>query len=77
MLDLSLDHLGLITRPSDEERPGVIAAGLSSIADKIGDELQMLITPSCLVPRDKADVLIRAHKLVVGTYFVPRRNPAD
>lgn len=66
MLDLSLDHLGLITRPTDEETPGNIAAGLSSIADRIGDELQNLITPMCLIPRAKAEVLIRAHKLVVG-----------
>lgn len=66
MLELSLDHLGLITRPDDEEVPGRIAGGLASIVDKIGDELQQLITPSCLVPRAKADVLIRAHQLVVG-----------
>lgn len=38
MLDLSLDHLGLITRPDDEarERLGEIEDGLSRIVDAIG-----------------------------------------
>jgi hypothetical protein len=36
MLDLSLDHLGLITRPDDEEVPGTIADGLASIINDIG-----------------------------------------
>jgi hypothetical protein len=66
MLDLSLDHLGLITRPEDEGNPGALATGLSSLVASIGDELQNLITPSCLTPRAKAEVLINAHKLVVG-----------
>jgi hypothetical protein len=37
MLDLSLDHLGLITEPEDEVDKGAIAAGLSAIVDLIGD----------------------------------------
>ncbi|OCF43608.1 guanyl-nucleotide exchange factor [Kwoniella heveanensis CBS 569] len=65
MLDLSLDHLGLITRPADEKPEGAIASGLSDIVDKIGDELQKLSSSSCLTPKDKAEVLIRAHKIVV------------
>lgn len=66
MLDLSLDHLGLITRPEAEAEPGVLANGLSALVASIGDELQTLITPSCLTPRAKAEVLINAHKLVAG-----------
>ncbi|WVF68072.1 hypothetical protein IAT40_002835 [Kwoniella sp. CBS 6097] len=65
MLDLSLDHLGLITRPADEKPEGAIANGLSEIVDKIGDELQKLSSSSCLTPKDKAEVLIKAHKIVV------------
>ena len=39
MLDLSLDHLGLITRPTDlpPGEEGVIASGLSKIVDQIGE----------------------------------------
>lgn len=37
MLDLSLDHLGLITRPDDEASPGEIADGLVAIVDQVGD----------------------------------------
>ena len=37
LLDLSLDHLGLITRPDDEEHPGRVSAGLSAITDRVGD----------------------------------------
>ena len=37
MLDLSLDHLGLITRPDDEERPGAIAQGLAKVVSDIGE----------------------------------------
>ena len=37
MLDLSLDHLGLITRPDDEEEPGTIADGLAKIVGEIGE----------------------------------------
>lgn len=66
MLELSLDHLGLITRPDNEAQPGTIASGLERIVEQIGWELQQLSTPSCLTPRHKADILVRAHKLVVG-----------
>ncbi|WVR08545.1 hypothetical protein IAU60_005600 [Kwoniella sp. DSM 27419] len=65
MLDLSLDHLGLITRPDDEQSPGAIADGLAGIVDQIGDELQKLSGPTFLTPREKAQVLITAHKIVV------------
>ncbi|WVQ95627.1 hypothetical protein IAU59_002725 [Kwoniella sp. CBS 9459] len=65
MLDLSLDHLGLITRPVDEKPEGAIANGLTDIVDRIGDELQKLSSASHLTPKDKAEVLIRAHKIVV------------
>ena len=39
MLDLSLDHLGLITRPDDEPKgeEGTVARGLNAIVDRIGD----------------------------------------
>lgn len=37
MLDLSLDHLGLITRPEDEDEPGTIADGLAKIVNDIGE----------------------------------------
>lgn len=39
MLDLSLDHLGLITRPDDEAKgeEGTVSNGLSAIVDRIGD----------------------------------------
>jgi hypothetical protein len=36
MLDLSLDHLGVITRPDDEVTPGETAAGLRQIIEEIG-----------------------------------------
>lgn len=36
LLDLSLDHLGLITRPADEVDKGAIARGLSTLVDDIG-----------------------------------------
>ncbi|WRT70689.1 uncharacterized protein IL334_007687 [Kwoniella shivajii] len=65
MLDLSLDHLGLITRPEGEQPEGTIAQGLTDIVDRIGDELQKLSGSDCLTPRDKARVLITAHKIVV------------
>lgn len=32
----------------------------------INIELQRLSTSTCLTPKDKADILIKAHKLVVG-----------
>lgn len=73
MLDLSLDHLGLITRPDHEEIAGTIASGLSAIVDDVGDELQKLITPDCLTPKAKVDILIRAHQLVVGTCLMMTR----
>ncbi|KAK4687185.1 hypothetical protein P7C73_g2924, partial [Tremellales sp. Uapishka_1] len=65
MLDLTLDHLGLITRPEREEFPGTISDGLAQIVDEIGQELQSLSMLTCLRPNDKADVLVRAHKIVV------------
>ncbi|WWD08310.1 hypothetical protein V865_006421 [Kwoniella europaea PYCC6329] len=65
MLDLSLDHLGLITRPEGEEPEGVIAKGLTDIVDDIGHEFQKLSGSDCLTPKDKAGVLIKAHKIVV------------
>lgn len=30
------------------------------------EELQKLSKPDCLTPKEKADVLIQAHKIVVG-----------
>nr|XP_019007358.1 uncharacterized protein I206_07924 [Kwoniella pini CBS 10737]OCF46139.1 hypothetical protein I206_07924 [Kwoniella pini CBS 10737] len=64
MLDLSLDHLGLITRPESEVPEGTIAKGLADIVEAVGEELQQLSGSDCLTPRDKAKVLITAHKLV-------------
>jgi hypothetical protein len=37
LLDLSLDHLGLITQPPDEQNPGEIDRGLSAISVKVGE----------------------------------------
>ncbi|WWD20698.1 hypothetical protein CI109_105174 [Kwoniella shandongensis] len=65
MLDLSLDHLGLITHPEGEQPEGTVAKGLADIVDRIGHELQKLSNTSCLTPKDKADALIKAHKVVV------------
>jgi hypothetical protein len=36
MLDLSLDHLGLITRPPGEADKGAIARGLAALVDDVG-----------------------------------------
>lgn len=36
MLELSLDHLGLITRPEREYPEGIISDGLDRIVDKVG-----------------------------------------
>lgn len=81
MLDLSLDHLGLITQPAGEVEKGAIARGLATLVDDIGRgeftdtarpemeltaELQKLSRADCLTPKDKADVLVQAHKIAVG-----------
>lgn len=63
MAELTLDHLGLITRPPGDE--GKLAAGLDDIVQEVGAELQKLNAPHCLKPKDKVDVLVAAHKLVV------------
>ncbi|EIW69899.1 hypothetical protein TREMEDRAFT_73653 [Tremella mesenterica DSM 1558] len=70
ILDLSLDHLGLITRPDEElgtatGNDSIITTGLNDIAQEVGEQFQHLTSVDCLSPKDKADVLIRAHKLVV------------
>lgn len=36
MLELSLDHLGLITRPEGEHPEGFVSDGLDKIVDNIG-----------------------------------------
>lgn len=36
LLDLTLDHLGLVTHPADETPKGALARGLASLADDIG-----------------------------------------
>ncbi|WVQ85958.1 hypothetical protein IAT38_008126 [Cryptococcus sp. DSM 104549] len=64
MLDLSLDHLGLITHPEGEEPEGTIAKGLDDIVERIGGELQKLSGTDYLTPKEKTDVLIKAHKIV-------------
>lgn len=64
-MDLSLDHLGLITRPPREQPKGAIAAGLDNLVADVGRELQKLATLPCLTPKDKADVLVQAHKIAV------------
>ncbi|EJT51854.1 guanyl-nucleotide exchange factor [Trichosporon asahii var. asahii CBS 8904] len=63
MAELTLDHLGLITRPPGDD--GKLAAGLDGIVEQVGAELQKLNAPHCLKPKDKVDVLVAAHKLVV------------
>ncbi|WVO17428.1 hypothetical protein L204_105120 [Cryptococcus depauperatus] len=65
MLDLSLDHLGLITQPEGEETKGVMANALNRIVEDVGQELQKLSKMDCLTPREKTNVLIKAHKIVV------------
>lgn len=37
-------------------------------------EMQKLSLPSCISPKDKAEVLIKAHKLVVGTSLLNERE---
>lgn len=37
MLELSLDHLGLITRPEREHPEGIISNGLDRIIDNVGE----------------------------------------
>lgn len=63
MAELTLDHLGLITRPPGDG--GKLADGLDEIVAEAGAELQKLNAPHCLKPKDKVDVLVTAHKLVV------------
>lgn len=63
MAELTLDHLGIITRPPGND--GKLAAGLEEIVGQVGAELQKLNAPHCLKPKDKVDVLVAAHKLVV------------
>lgn len=65
MLELSLDHLGLITRPEREYPEGIISDGLDRIVDKVGKEFQKLSLMTCITPKDKTAVLINAHKIVV------------
>ncbi|KAL1410017.1 hypothetical protein Q8F55_004019 [Vanrija albida] len=65
LLDLSLDHLGLITRPPGEEVKGEVRKGLAQLVEEVGHELQTLAAASRLTPKDKADVLVKAHQLVV------------
>ncbi|GMK54659.1 hypothetical protein CspeluHIS016_0112450 [Cutaneotrichosporon spelunceum] len=72
MLDLSLDHLGLITRPSGEADKGALARGLATLVDDIGRELQKLSRADCLTPKEKVDVLVHAHKITVdGLALLP------
>ncbi|OWZ57983.1 guanyl-nucleotide exchange factor [Cryptococcus neoformans 125.91] len=65
MLELSLDHLGLITRPEREHWEGIISNGLDRIIDNVGKEFQKLSLTTCITPKDKTEVLINAHKIVV------------
>ncbi|TXT11100.1 hypothetical protein VHUM_01851 [Vanrija humicola] len=65
LLDLSLDHLGLITRPEGEVVKGEVRKGLVQLVDEVGRELQTLAAATSLTPKDKADVLVKAHQLVV------------
>ena len=53
MLDLSLDHLGLITQPEDEAVPGQIASGLAKVVEDIGEGA--IITINLLSTRATAD----------------------
>jgi hypothetical protein len=83
LLDLSLDHLGLITRPPGEKPKGAIAKGLAKLCSEIGHgesssclpadrpELQKLCAPDCLTPKDKTDVLVKAHKIAVREFDCP------
>ncbi|ORX41021.1 hypothetical protein BD324DRAFT_654638 [Kockovaella imperatae] len=67
MLELSLDHLGLVTRPPElpmAERDR-IARGLEQLVDNVGLELQKLDSVSAITPGGKVAVLISAHKAVV------------
>ncbi|BEI81409.1 hypothetical protein CcaverHIS002_0205690 [Cutaneotrichosporon cavernicola] len=72
MLDLSLDHLGLITRPPGETDKGALGRGLAALVDDVGGELQKLSRADCLTPKDKVDVLVNAHKIAVdGLALLP------
>jgi hypothetical protein len=68
------------TDPKKAKRDAKVAKGLNDIVTQVGlgklsemlcsadvfPELQKLNASSCQSPRDKADVLVHAHKLVVG-----------
>lgn len=65
LLDLSLDHLGLITRPPGETVKGEVRKGLAQLVEEVGHELQTLSAATRLTPKEKADVLVKAHQMVV------------
>ena len=60
VLGLSLRHLGLDV---PTERGDAVVAGLEEIVKDCGEELQRL--ESCRSPKDKLEVLVRAHKIAV------------
>lgn len=68
MLDLTLDHLGLMTQTSEvnADSNSEVKKGLAALVERVGVELQHLSSPACLTPKQKSDALIRAHKIVVG-----------
>jgi hypothetical protein len=60
LLDLSLDHLGLITEPEDEQDRGAIAAGLAGITDRVGEgeSLPAPSDPCALADRRRAAEIV-------------------
>lgn len=70
MLDLSLAHLGVLIDAEDDDEQAEASVG--QLLDKIGAELESLNDPNNLSPKRKADILVKAHKIVIdGLHDLP------
>jgi hypothetical protein len=71
LLQLSLEHLGLdIGDEPDEptlELP-LIQSSLKSLVQACGQELKKLEEPERRTPKSKLEVIINAHKIIVGEF---------
>ncbi|KAJ9120066.1 hypothetical protein QFC22_002964 [Naganishia vaughanmartiniae] len=75
MLDLSLEHLGVVVKETVAE-PGKEAAlaernlrverGLDRMVDRVGRLLQGLNDTANCTPKTKSDILVQAHKIIIG-----------
>lgn len=82
VLGLSLRHLGLDLPESGSEQQGrgedVVQDGLEKIVSECGKELQKLERTEYRSPREKLNVLIRAHKVLVeGLATLPKIKTID